>query len=550
MTHCYLSKLHVLTLLSIPGIGRKTVQNFLQTLTFSPSNIRELREALLESKNAGFELDILTKNTLEERQRDAEKLLRDHEKAQVKVIAYSEPEFPQQLHIIPDPPAILYVKGNIDCLKPEQSVAVIGTRNPSEYGRERANKIAQIFAEKGLIVVSGLAEGCDTAGHEGCLKANGCTVAVLAHGLQMIYPAQNKKLAERIVDSGGCLVSEYHLGTKPFKSSFVERDRLQSGLSAAVVVIETDIKGGTMHTARYCLEQDRTLACIDHPPERRSEKSRGNQKLIAEKKAIPLKTPEQLESFIAKVFRKLTVPQITQEPVLAETPTSDTELTSLNAAPPDILLAKADIETIETESTAIAIPARELVKAEKYLVSSTAKVELPLLASAIPEVAQTQVQSSSSETELIIRETVLAREENEKVIFEVFLNKDEVQRFEAKCKQSNKTTSQTVAELIRQDLYSISQKNKKLPQDTRIEKSTPKATQLKLPNIETLVKSNIPDNGLTQRQLAERLKVNQETIRKNRKKGTEHFKKWSRDKDPDCHPWEYSETNRRYEVAF
>jgi len=555
VAHCYLSNLHILTLLLTSRIGKRTVYNLLQNLTFEPTNIPELREVLLESTNAGLEPAFLTEDTLEESLRCAEKLLENHEKAQVKIIGYCEQDFPQQLRTIPDPPVILYAKGNIECLRPEQSVAVIGTRHPTNYGRERANKIAQKFAEEGLIVISGLAEGCDTAGHEGCLKANGRTVAVLAHGLQMIYPAHNKQLAEQIVNSGGCLISEYWLGTKPFKSSFVERDRLQSGLSAAVVVIETDIKGGTMHTARFCLEQGRTLACIDHVPEQRSEKSRGNQKLIAEEKAIPLRSPDQLESFVAKVFGKSVLSPVAQKSAVLETSLANNE--SINSASNSIeaIVTEENIATVQPKSTRSATIFRESESPYTYLHQpSTITEELTVLTpaaseDAIAEFPQTKAPFSS-ETEPVIREIALTKEEDKKVTFETFLNKDEIQRFEAKCKEDNKTTEQVITELIRQYLHSASQKRDKSSRNAGIRESASEVKQLLLLNIETITQANFFDDRLTQKQLAERLKVNEDTIRRNQKKGTEHFKKWSQDKDPDRCPWEYSETSRCYEVVF
>nr|WP_242026519.1 DNA-processing protein DprA [Leptolyngbya sp. FACHB-17] len=286
----------------MPGFGRKTVQQFLSCLTFSPTNPRELRDALAEVKKNVSHLKVPELAQLEQGLLNFDRALSNAENAGVDIIGIGEPQFPEKLKNIPDPPMILYARGNMDSLKPEQSIAVIGTRSPTEQGRKSGRRIAKRFAEQGLTIVSGLAEGCDTAAHEGCLDAQGFTVAVMAHGLHMIYPAVNRDLADRIVASGGCLVSEYQLGQKPFKSSFVERDRLQSALSSAVLIIETDVKGGTMHTAGFCLEQGRTLACLNYPAHHQSDKSRGNLKLIQEKKAVPLWNPNEIDDFLEYVF--------------------------------------------------------------------------------------------------------------------------------------------------------------------------------------------------------------------------------------------------------
>src|SRR4030095_14350902 len=133
----------------------------------------------------------------------------------------------------------------------------------------------------------------------GCLQAGGKTAAVLAHGLDQIYPSQNYGLARNILDSGGWLVSEYPPGVKPRGHLFVERDRLQSGLSAAVIIIETDTISGTMHTARFCLKQRRLLACLAHPQKFAShDKTRGNRALISEASAFPLADKKALEEFV------------------------------------------------------------------------------------------------------------------------------------------------------------------------------------------------------------------------------------------------------------
>lgn len=121
------------------------------------------------------------------------------------------------------------------------------------------------YWETGATVVSGLAIGCDTAAHSGCLSVHGETIAVLAHGLDRVYPAVNRELVGEILDTGGCLLSEYPPKTRPFPANFVERDELQAGLSDGVIVVETGVKGGTMHTVRFSQEQRKPLACVKHP---------------------------------------------------------------------------------------------------------------------------------------------------------------------------------------------------------------------------------------------------------------------------------------------
>jgi DNA processing protein len=208
------------------------------------------------------------------------------------ICAYSvhDGSYPERLKNIPDPPAVLFVKGNPRGLHASYSVAVVGTREPTAYGEKVARKSAATAVEDGFAIISGLAHGCDTLGHEGCLDAQGVGVAVMAHGLDKVYPAANRSLAQRLLDFGGCLVSEYPVGVTPMRTAFAERDRIQSGLSDGVLVIETDVKGGTMHTVRFSRDQKRALACIKHPVNLSHEdKTQGNQKLLADKwaEAIP-----------------------------------------------------------------------------------------------------------------------------------------------------------------------------------------------------------------------------------------------------------------------
>lgn len=303
--------LYIVTLLSAPGIGRRTVQSVLSSpLSFAPSHAQELRELLVETKKQFPKIPVPTISEIDAAFYKAEMILEKCYKLNVKVIALGSTDFPERLSNIPDPPVLLYIKGNKECLSPPASVAVIGTREPTEFGERSAKKIGATLAAKGIVVVSGLALGCDTNAHKGCISAGGQTVAVLAHGLDRVYPKENQGLAESILEFSGCLVSEYAPGTPPRGNLFVERDRLQSGLSDAVIVIETDIKGGTMHTVQFCREQKRLLGCVAHPPQCANvPKARGNQQLIAEGDATPLSHREDIDNFVAQFYKPtLTLP--------------------------------------------------------------------------------------------------------------------------------------------------------------------------------------------------------------------------------------------------
>jgi DNA processing protein len=219
----------------------------------------------------------------------------------VRAIAYYDDDYPERLRNIPDPPAVIFVRGEVAALNSKRAIAIVGTREPTPFGISVAKKAAHTAVENEFAVISGLAHGCDTYAHAGCVEARGVGIGVLAHGLDRIYPAASRGLANELLAAGGCWVSEYPLGVKPFRNFFAERDRIQSGLADAVLVIETDIKGGTMHTVRFAAAQRREVACISHPIEWHLEdKTRGNQQLIRSGRATPISDTRSLREFLSK----------------------------------------------------------------------------------------------------------------------------------------------------------------------------------------------------------------------------------------------------------
>lgn len=163
----------------------------------------------------------------------------------------------------PSIPVLLYYKGNL-LITSLPALAVIGTREPDSYGLKAGHYYSEAFASIGVNIVSGLALGCDTQGHRGALDAGGVTTAFLAHGLDKVYPEENTDLAQEIVDKGGLLMSEYPIGTWVNRYNLVARDRLQAGLSDATLVIQTGIKGGTMHAVRATQAARKPLFVVDY----------------------------------------------------------------------------------------------------------------------------------------------------------------------------------------------------------------------------------------------------------------------------------------------
>jgi len=169
--------------------------------------------------------------------------------------------YPASLHEIFDPPATLYVRGDAD-LSAERMFAIVGTRRATRDGKRAAREFARTLAGEGVSVVSGLARGVDTAAHEGALEGGAPTIAVLGSGADVIYPPENELLAERILDAGGAVVSEYVPGAEPSKGNFPQRNRIISGLCAGVLLVEGAENSGAMITVNLATEQGRDVFAV------------------------------------------------------------------------------------------------------------------------------------------------------------------------------------------------------------------------------------------------------------------------------------------------
>jgi len=260
--------LPILALRQIRGIGQKSIEKILSMHSlFEPKSPEELLEILDDLHKADKKIKAPDIKTIIEGWDKANEIMEVSQKNGVTIISQKSPDYPSYLLKIPDPPVLLHVKGNVSTISRENTIAIVGTRKPTGYGSDAARKLGRLFAGDGFVVVSGLAAGIDASAHEGALDSGGLTAAVLAHGLHTVYPKENKKLADKIIEKNGALVSEYCWGMPGFRSSFVERDRIQSGLSLGVFVIETGTAGGTMHTAGFCKTHNRALIVMKHPKE-------------------------------------------------------------------------------------------------------------------------------------------------------------------------------------------------------------------------------------------------------------------------------------------
>jgi len=185
-------------------------------------------------------------------------------KSEIKSISFKEPGYPTLLKEIPNPPSEIFILGKLP-QEEKIKIAIVGTRKATLSGRLITKEIAKKLAEKGIVIVSGLAMGIDSAAHEGALLANGQTIGVLACGLDNIYPRQNENLARRIIENSGAIISEYPIGTEAFKNQFLERNRIVSGLCVATIVVEAPQESGALVTARLSAEQGREVFVVPGP---------------------------------------------------------------------------------------------------------------------------------------------------------------------------------------------------------------------------------------------------------------------------------------------
>ena len=193
-----------------------------------------------------------------------------------EAVSLSDARYPGLLACIPDPPPVLWARGDFTCLVPP-AVAVVGSRAASPYALQVGRRLAAELAERGIVVVSGLARGVDSAGHEGCLGAGGATIAVIGSGLDNVYPREHEALADRI-SCKGLVISELAPGAKPLPENFPLRNRIISGISLAVVVVEASEKSGSLITAACALRQGRDVMAV--PGSVLSGRNRGSHALL------------------------------------------------------------------------------------------------------------------------------------------------------------------------------------------------------------------------------------------------------------------------------
>ena len=357
-----------------PGIGPRAAAKLLERFGSAEAVFSATRTELEQLRLAPEAIDTIIGRKL---RFTAEAEIAAVRKLGGDVLLLDDGVYPSSLREIYDPPIVLYVKGAwSECLD-QPCIGVVGSRRCSTYGQNSALMLARDLAQRGMTVVSGFARGIDAAAHRGALEAGGRTVAVLGTGIDELYPRDHKKLAEEILAQGGALVSQFPLGTPPVSENFPYRNRIISGLSLGVVVVEAAENSGSLITARLAMEQNREVFAV--PGNITSRNSFGTNylikgagaKLVQQWQDIATEMPPQLAAKLLPppVSEKRAQQSLADRLVLVPEGLSQTEASVFRLLSPDSpahvdwLVDKSKLPIPELTAALLALEMREIVRA-------------------------------------------------------------------------------------------------------------------------------------------------------------------------------------------
>ncbi len=288
-----------------------------------------------------------------------EEIATAEEKA-VRIVTLVDEDYPVVLREIDDPPMVLYVRGE-QPIEPARAIAIVGTRRGTRYGKMIAGRFASQLAMKGFIIVSGLAVGIDAAAHQGALDVGGFTVAVMGCGIDYPYPKRNQPIYERIVETGVAL-SEYPMGSRPAKWTFPQRNRIISGLSRGVLVVQAPERSGSLITARCALEQGRDVFAV--PGNINTITSAGSNRLIKQGAKLVDSVDDITEEYPDLKLGKASEEPGAEEkaPKLGETESAVYELISLEPVHMDDIIARADLSPTEASHILLLLQLENLIE--------------------------------------------------------------------------------------------------------------------------------------------------------------------------------------------
>lgn len=332
-----------------PGVGTETARKLFSTFGL-PENIFSAGFPALQQVVSERIAHALAAPATDEVRIQIDKTLEWASQPGNRVLTLADPSYPKSLLDIADPPFVLYAKGRLELLT-RPSLAVVGSRNATTQGMINAEKFSEALSRAGLTIISGQALGIDTAAHHGGLRGPGSTVAVIGTGADIVYPSRNRALAHQIADEG-CIISEYPLGTPALASNFPRRNRIISGLSTGVLVIEAAAQSGSLITARMAAEQGRDVFAI--PGSIHSPLSKGCHLLIKQGAKLVESAQDILEE-----IRTDAIPARSPAPIPASAAKPETsyllDIIGFDPVAPDILAArcKLDIARLSAELLAL-----------------------------------------------------------------------------------------------------------------------------------------------------------------------------------------------------
>ena len=280
-------------LLSVDGIGPGKIKTLLIKFRKIENILSAEKHNLMQAEGISTNLASRIQLINQHRKKIFEEVKSEFDfciKKKYDIVSVWDSDYPYLLKKIFDPPLLLYKKGNFDD-RDNYSIAVVGTRKPTNYGKAQAEKISAELSQQNITIVSGLARGIDSIAHQVALRNEGKTIAVTGSGLDVIYPPENKKLYEEIIEKG-IVISEFSPGTKPDAMNFPRRNRIISGLSLGCIVIETGITGGALQTASFALDQNREVFAI--PGNLDVKQAEGTNSLIQKGEAKLIKNAEDI----------------------------------------------------------------------------------------------------------------------------------------------------------------------------------------------------------------------------------------------------------------
>lgn len=353
-----------------PGVGPRVATNLLERFG-SPRAVFHARRTELESLRLKPEtIESIIKREFEEK---AVEELERVKNIGGDVLILDDGSYPNLLREIADPPITLYVRGEWQACFEQPCVAVIGSRMCSTYGENASEMIARDLATRGITIVSGFARGIDAAAHRGAVEGKGRTIAVMGTGIDAVYPRENTKLVREILDSGGAVVSQFPLGTPPLKDNFPYRNRIISGLSLGVLIVEASERSGSLITARLATEQNREVMAV--PGNITSSNSYGTNYLIKAGAKLVQQWQDVVAELPSEIAARILPPKIEettngnakqQQPVPADLNENERKVWSLltadDATHIDVLLETSGLSFGDLNSVLVGLDIRDLIR--------------------------------------------------------------------------------------------------------------------------------------------------------------------------------------------